>query len=75
MKHTEFWQVLDHVFPAGRGRALAVDLSLPGLENLTPSQALQRGYKPLQIWQEIVKEMDLPPEYVFLHRKIIKPKS
>ncbi|WP_124055023.1 DUF3046 domain-containing protein [Arcanobacterium ihumii] len=73
MKHTEFWVVLDRAFPDGRGRALSQDLSLVELGNITAQEALNQGLDPRKIWEAIVVEMDLPPQYVYLHR--IDPKD
>ena len=68
MTHSEFWSVMERVFPEGRARSLAQDLALPELELMTPNDALARGIEPVIIWQEIVKEMNLPPNYRYAHR-------
>ncbi|MFC5369899.1 DUF3046 domain-containing protein [Arcanobacterium bovis] len=73
MKHTEFWAVLDRAFPDGRGRALAQDLVLVDLGNLTAQEALTAGVAPIEIWKAIVAAMDLPQSHVYLHR--VDPKD
>ena len=68
MTHSEFWCVMERVFPEGRARSLAQDLVLPELGLLTPNEALACAIEPIIIWQEIVKEMSLPSSYQYLHR-------
>ena len=68
MTHSEFWSVMERVFPEGRARSLAQDLVLPELGLLTPNEALACAIEPIIIWQEIVKEMSLPSSYQYLHR-------
>lgn len=75
MTHSEFWQVLESVFPGGLGDSLVQDLVLPELESRTGAQALRDGVPPLVVWTAIVGQMDLPPEYTYLHRKLAKSKS
>ncbi|MDY5584934.1 MAG: DUF3046 domain-containing protein [Arcanobacterium sp.] len=70
MKHTEFWAALDYAFPEGRGRALSADLVLPGLESQTAQEALDNGVPPLRVWHEIISEMQLPQDFIYLHRKL-----
>lgn len=69
MKHTEFWQVVNRAFPDGRGEALTQDLALVELSSMTPVEALSAGVNPQVVWNQIVKEMDLPKDFEYLHRK------
>lgn len=73
MKHSEFWEVMERVFPEGRARSVAEDLVLPDLGSMTPNEALERGVDPLAVWKEIVAVEGLPERYEYLHR--INPKE
>ncbi|MCI5826327.1 MAG: DUF3046 domain-containing protein [Arcanobacterium sp.] len=73
MKHSEFWDVMERVFPEGRARSVAEDLALPDLGSMTPNEALERGVAPLVIWKAIVAVEGLPERYEYLHR--INPKE
>lgn len=68
MTHTEFWAVMELVFPDGRARSLAQDEVLPDLGSLTADEALSAGIDPLQVWKSIIALMELPAHYEYLHR-------
>lgn len=68
MKHSEFADVVARTFPGAQGDALLQDLVLPELDSQTALQALAAGLEPQIVWNAIVKEMDLPPRYEYLHR-------
>ncbi|MCI6574229.1 MAG: DUF3046 domain-containing protein [Actinomycetaceae bacterium] len=73
MKHSEFWDVMERVFPKGRARSVAQDLVLPQLNSLTPSEALEQGIAPQTVWNSIVAVEGLPQHYEYLHR--VNPKD
>lgn len=68
MKHSEFWEVMERVFPNGRARSVAADLVLPDLESMTPNEALAAGIAPIAVWRAIIAVEGLPPSYEYLHR-------
>ena len=68
MKHTEFWNVMERVFPGGRARSVAQDLALLGLGSMTADEALAAGVAPQDVWREIVAVENLPQRYEYLHR-------
>ncbi|MDD7464968.1 MAG: DUF3046 domain-containing protein [Actinomycetaceae bacterium] len=73
MKHSEFWDVMERVFPQGRARSVAQDLALPQLGSLTPNEALEQGIAPQTVWNSIVAVEGLPQQYEYLHR--VNPKD
>ncbi len=67
MKHTEFWDVVGRVFPAEQAQSLVQDLVLVEF-NATAQEALNAGVPPLLVWKAIIRLMDLPEKYEYLHR-------
>lgn len=68
MTHTEFWEVLRHVFPDGRAESIAKDFVLPQLGSISCEDALKAGYKPIEVWKALIEQLGLPVEYEYLHR-------
>lgn len=68
MKHTEFWSVLERVFPDGLGESLARDLALPELDSRTAVEALNDQIPPASVWSAICAQMDLPERFTYLHK-------
>lgn len=68
MTHSEFWAVMERVFPHGRARSLAHDVVLVDLGSVTANEALAAGAAPLDVWKAIINLMDLPESYEYLHR-------
>lgn len=68
MTHSEFWKVMERVFPDGRARSLAQDIALVDLGSLTVNEALAAGVAPIDVWKAIVELMGLPQNYEYLHR-------
>lgn len=75
MRHTEFWDAVDRVFPGGHGRALVRDLVIPELGSKTSEEALAQGIAPQRVWHEFRVAMDLPESYEFVHRKETKKEN
>ncbi|GGH46341.1 DUF3046 domain-containing protein [Microbacterium album] len=58
MRRSEFLRAVEDEFGA-RASSLLSDLVLPGLER-TPSEALESGVPPREIWLALCDEMDVP---------------
>lgn len=72
MTRSLFTRALTEVFPAGLGVSLAADEVLSKW-NLTADEALERGYDPLEVWQELLRETDRDTEEnLFWHLRDLK---
>lgn len=67
MKNSEFYAVVEQVFGSAYGMTLCEDLVLDKY-GLTAEQALEKGEKPIQVWQELVKATDIASELAWAHR-------
>lgn len=69
MRHSEFWACVDAAYPEGLGRVFASGMFLIEF-GTTAEEALEAGVPPLKVWHAFVKEMDLPEEFLYLHRRV-----
>ncbi|MFZ2177582.1 MAG: DUF3046 domain-containing protein [Rhodococcus sp. (in: high G+C Gram-positive bacteria)] len=64
MRLTEFHELVREEFGQVRGDALLVDHVLPGLGSKTAAEAIEEGREPREVWRELCKEFDVPPERI-----------
>lgn len=60
MRERDFWQLVDEVFGAAYGRALAREQVLPALDGRTPAVALADGDEPRDVWHALCDALDVP---------------
>lgn len=60
MRHTEFWQRMDHALGAAYSRVWADQQVLSELEEQTVSEALEAGVAPKQVWRAVWTRLELP---------------
>ncbi|WP_246160597.1 DUF3046 domain-containing protein [Nocardioides humilatus] len=60
MRHTEFWDRLDHHLGSAYARTWASQQVLGGLGHRTPEQALDDGATPKQVWAAVWEALELP---------------
>lgn len=68
MKHSEFWACLDRIYGSAYGRSLVMDLVLTKF-GLTANEALEKGHKPLEVWQALVVETGADDSALWAHRE------
>ncbi|MGY2873760.1 hypothetical protein ACVW00_000950 [Marmoricola sp. URHA0025 HA25] len=60
MKHTEFWERLDHALGPAYARTWASMFVLTDLDGRTVDEALTAGVPPKQVWRAVWAALDLP---------------
>lgn len=60
MRHTEFWDRLDHVLGRSYSRSWAELTVVGDLDGLTTQEALDAGVPPKQVWAAVRRQLDLP---------------
>jgi len=61
MRHTEFWERMEHALGAGYARAWASTQVMASLGGRTPDEALSAGLSPKQVWHAVWENLGLPP--------------
>jgi hypothetical protein len=61
MRHTEFWERMDHALGATYARSWAEQQVIADLGGRTVVEALDAGEPPKQVWRAVWKRLDLPP--------------
>jgi hypothetical protein len=69
LRYREFWQLVDEVFGAARGRVLANELVLGPLGGRTAAQAIEDGIEPRDAWHALCDALDLPDAERWGHDK------
>ncbi|WP_030016093.1 MULTISPECIES: DUF3046 domain-containing protein [Micrococcales] len=62
MKLSEFWRSMDDEFGAGYARVVASQTVLDRVGNRTSDEALDAGVPPLEVWQAVCAQHDLPQD-------------
>lgn len=62
VRHSHFWDLMDHEFGPAYARTLARDLVMDALADRTVEQALAAGEAPRAVWGAICEAMQVPPE-------------
>ena len=61
MRHTEFWNRLEHHLGTAYYRTWAEQHVIAGLGRRTPREALDQGVPPKQVWEAVWQVLELPP--------------
>ena len=61
MRHTEFWDRMEHALGPAYARSWAAQYVIAELGSRTAEQALAEGYSPKEVWRAVWSALDLPP--------------
>ena len=61
MRHTEFWERMDHALGARYARSWAEQQVIADLGGRTVVEALDAGEPPKQVWRAVHQTLELPP--------------
>jgi hypothetical protein len=59
MRHSEFWESMDHAFGKAYAKSLAADMVMGRLGGLTAEQALDAGAPPREVWDALCDVMEV----------------
>lgn len=60
MRHTDFWNRLEHTLGRAHYRVWADQLVMSELGERTASEALDAGVPPKEVWDAVGKVLELP---------------
>jgi hypothetical protein len=60
MRHTEFWERMDHHLGASYSRVWADSVVMGSLEGRTAAEALAQGEDPKHVWRAVWAQLGLP---------------
>ncbi|HJQ04146.1 MAG TPA: DUF3046 domain-containing protein [Nocardioides sp.] len=60
MRHTEFWERMDHHLGASYSRTWASTVVMGALDGRTAEQALADGWSTKEVWRAVWEMLDLP---------------
>lgn len=60
MRHTEFWERMDHALGPGYSRSWADLTVMSELGGRTANEALAAGIPPKQVWAAVWSTLELP---------------
>jgi hypothetical protein len=60
MRHTEFWERLDHALGPAYSRSWATLFVMADLGGRTAQEALDAGVAPKEVWRAVWAALDLP---------------
>lgn len=60
MRHTEFWERMEHALGAAYARTWAEQQVMEGLGGRTVTEALEAGEPPKRVWREVWERLGLP---------------
>jgi DUF3046 family protein len=60
MRHTEFWERMDHALGPAYSRSWADMFVIGELDGRTASQALDAGVSPKEVWRAVWSVLELP---------------
>ncbi len=61
MRHTEFWSRMEGALGGSYARFWASRTVLAELEGRTPTEALDAGVTPKEVWAAVWRALELPP--------------
>lgn len=61
MRHTEFWDRMEHALGASYARSWAHQHVIGSLGERTVMEALDAGYPPKEVWRAVWEALALPP--------------
>ena len=62
MRHALYWELMEDEFGSVRAASLHRDLALSTLGSRTPSQALESGHGPREVWAAVCDAAGVPDE-------------
>ncbi|MEO9325220.1 DUF3046 domain-containing protein [Nocardioides sp. C4-1] len=60
MRHTEFWQRMEHALGSAYARSWASSVVMADLGRRTAQQAIDDGVPPKQVWAAVWRQLELP---------------
>jgi L-rhamnose isomerase len=66
MRLSEFWALMEQEFGSGYAGVVARTQSLGSIGGRTVHEAMDEGLPVRQIWEALVKDMDVPPQHHWL---------
>ncbi len=60
MRHSEFWERMEHQFGTGYARVWADTQVMRALDGRTASEALDAGELPKTVWRAVHQTLELP---------------
>jgi hypothetical protein len=66
MRWSEFWALMEQEFGSGYARVVASTQSLGSIGGRTVHDALDEGVPVRQVWEAVVRDMDVPPQHHWL---------
>lgn len=61
MRHTEFWNRLEHHLGTAYYKVWAEQFVIADLDRRTAQEALDAGVPPKQVWAAVWRALELPP--------------
>ena len=61
VRHTEFWARIEAALGAGYARHWASQTVIAELGGRTPTEALDAGVTPKEVWAAVWRTLELPP--------------
>ncbi|QZY30418.1 DUF3046 domain-containing protein [Nocardioides coralli] len=61
MRHTEFWDRMEHALGEAYARSWATQHVMGSLGGRTVMEALDAGYAPKEVWRAVWEVLGLPP--------------
>ncbi|MDR2378160.1 MAG: DUF3046 domain-containing protein [Bifidobacteriaceae bacterium] len=74
MRHSEFWESMDHAFGPAYAKSLASDLVIGALGSRTAAQALAEGHAPREVWDALCDAMEVDDAVRWRRRDARPPK-
>jgi hypothetical protein len=75
MRHSEFWESMDHAFGPAYAKSLASDLVIGALGSRSAAEALDAGVDPRQVWDALCDAMEVDESVRWHYRAPRKPKG
>lgn len=60
MRHTEFWERMEHALGLGYMRVWAETQVMADLDRRTAQEALDAGVPPKEVWRAVWRTLELP---------------
>ena len=60
MRHSEFWERMNHHLGEGYARVWADTQTMSDLDGCTALEALEAGVPPKQVWRAVHARLELP---------------
>jgi hypothetical protein len=73
VRHSEFWESMDHAFGAAYAKSLAADLVMGALGSRSAAEALDAGLPPRQVWDALCDAMEVSDSVRWHYRDAPRP--